>query len=376
MELDTETLQKYSNRTGMAFEPVHESNNAVIILLPETTNMESVIDMNLPTAVIAGNIESVKNTALEIGYPEEAIIIYENMRYLTLSGAELFQGQGITLKNIIQIANYIHDNDIRPEIYVWQPNKQQVRQVTQQVEPQAKTQPQVTPKSAQQGTPQATVQGTEPATGVISERDKSTPRNTQKSKFDDNTPVGTVQLKHKVEENSYTARPKMHTIPLIELADKTRKSILILKTIPSSATGETAQAIAQSIGALHVDVTGTGNINYGASKIEALSTKKYAYSPNGESVEVAADHSDIILYEVDAQFMKPEVLDKIFSQSDVVFQAPANIENSKTSIDLWLEAGFRLDGIVVTQDHNQYVAEWPKYAMSLDQAIAMIKENL
>ena len=103
MELDAETLQKYSNRTGMAFEPVHESNNAVIILLPETTNMESVIDMNLPTAVIAGNIESVKNTALEIGYPEEAIIIYENMRYLTLSGAELFQGQGITLKNIIQI---------------------------------------------------------------------------------------------------------------------------------------------------------------------------------------------------------------------------------------------------------------------------------
>lgn len=392
MELDAETLQKYSNRTGMAFEPVHESNNAVIILLPETTNMESVIDMNLPTAVIAGNIESVKNTALEIGYPEEAIIIYENMRYLTLSGVELFQGQGITLKNIIQIANYIHDNDIRPEIYVWKPNTK-----TEQ-ESEAKINIKKEPEPRQGKEPRQERQGTEGGRPEVKQELKQEPRQKlhqeevrhqevphldypkpkrEYSKFEDNAPIGRVEKKHQIEEKNYTQKPKIQTILLTELVNKSKNSILVLKTIPESESGEITYTLANKINALHVDITGgPGNSNYGNSKEEALCTQKYAYSSDGENIELAIGHPEVVIYEIDANFLKPELLQTLYETADVIFHVPADFINSKSSIDLWVESRFRLDGIITTQDHNQYVAAWPAQSVTLDQALSIITAKL
>ena len=380
MELDTETLQKYSNRTGITFEPIYETDNAVIILLPDTPNMKSIFDMNMPTAIIAGDIDDVKVTALEIGYPDEAVIVYENKTFQALSGVKFFRGQGITLKGLVQIANYIHDNDIRPEIYVWKLSTKTEQGLEAKKEPEPRQgnfkqeQRQGRPELKQE--PRKELRQEEFRHQEVPHSDYPKPKR-EYSKFEDNAPTGRAERKQQTEEKNYTQKPKIQTILLTELVNKSKNSILVLKTIPESESGEITYALANKINALHVDITGgPGNSNYGNSKEEALCTQKYAYSSDGENIELAIGHPEVVIYEIDANFLKPELLQTIYETADVIFHVPADFINSKSSIDLWVESRFRLDGIITTQDHNQYIAAWPAQSITLDQALPIVTNKI
>jgi hypothetical protein len=321
MDLDKETLQKYSERSGIPFDTIQPLEQAVVVLLPDSPKLEEVFNLNMPTAVIAGDITSkTKEAAHEIGYPDEAIIVKDNDTFRTLSGTPLFRGKNIPLSKIVTIANYIYENDILPEIIVWSPGKE------------------------------------------------TTAANVPKEDMKD--PGEKVIYKEPVRMAPTDRKPNIINVPISVIADKAKTNIYLIKTISEAQSGDIAYAISRKLGGLHIDITGClPNINYGPDKISALSTEKYGYSSDGIKVEVAEAQIDTVVYEIDADFIDSNLLQKLYDKANKVYQIPSSFIRSVDSIQAWISAQFRLDGIIVTEDDEEFRREWPNLTFTLDQVL-------
>ncbi|NLN48242.1 MAG: hypothetical protein GX154_03985 [Clostridiales bacterium] len=311
MELDENTLQKYTARSGIPFGRITPQDQAVIVLLPDTNKMEEVFDMNMPTAVIAADSITAKETAKTIGYPDEAIIVFENNVFKTLKGEMLFDGKNIPLSKIVTVANYILENDILPEIIVWRP--------TENIE--------------------------KPQEVIYKE------------------PIRTVApIKPEL--------PNMK-ISLAGIADTAKMNIFLIKTSVDSESGAIAHAINQKINGLHIDITGKPyNSRYGHKLETALSTQRYGYSHDGMTVEIAGEvKMDTVLYEIDAEFINDELLQKLYDKSQKVYQVPSTFKESIDSIKSWIGTGFRLDGIIATVDAREYKQEWPNLSLTVQETL-------
>jgi len=317
MDLDKELLQKYTARSGITFDTIQLLEQAVVVLLPDSPNFETVFNMNMPTAIIAGDIKDrIKEKAQTIGYPDEAIIVKDNNLFRTLTGKTLFEGQNIPLSKIVAIANYIFENDVRPEIIVWKPEKD----------------PPATPSK-------------NPGEEII-----------YKEPFRQVEPI--------------IKKPPFDSFPISNVPERPKTNIYLLKTVAEAESGGIAFVLNQKLNGLHLDITGKPfNPKYGEDKGSALSTKQYGYSPDGISVELASEKFDTVIYEIDADFLDSSLLQRLYDKSHRVYQVPSSFTRSIDSIQSWIGAQFRLDGIIATEDIQKFKQEWPNMTFTLDQVL-------
>jgi hypothetical protein len=329
MELEKEVLKKYSNRTGIPFDFIRNQEESVVVLLPDSIRIEEVFEMNMPTAIIAGNIEdSLKDTVRDIGFPDEAIIVKDGNQFRTLSGEVLFTGKNIPLNRIVTIANYIYENDITPEIIVWSPQeKQEEKKNVTYKEPERPIEEGVFYKEPIQHTPP--------------------PR---------------------------ALREDTITLPLSDIAERSRKNIYLLKTAAEVDSGDIACALSEKLNGLHIDITGRPfNTRYGRNKAVAFSTCKYGYSTDGINVEMAdSANVDTVVYEIDADFLDSGLLQILYDKAHQVYQIPSIFTNSVDVINSWIGAGFRLDGIIVSGDIREFKREWPELTFTVEEALEKI----
>ena len=342
MELDKETLQKYTNRSGIDFDVILPAEEAVIVLLPNTKRLEEVYELNMPTAIIAGDInDDIKDAALEVGYDEEAIIVKEREEFKTLSGKVLFKGKNIPLGKVVELAKYIFDNDIVPEIIVWKP---------EEVKEAKSTRP--------------------------SQKDKEVrEKPIEKSPAKRPSEKEEVVFKEPVR-NIPPVKPRASAVtnlPLSDIADRASLNIYIIKTVRDSESGLIAHAISQKLDALHLDITGEPfNDLYGADKLTALATKQYGYSPDGINVEIIERQLGVVVYEIDADFLDGSLLQRLYDKSQQIYQIPSSFDSSADPIKSWLNAGFRLDGIIVTEDVRDFKQEWPDLTLTIKEVLEKV----
>lgn len=320
-------LDKYSRHTKIQFGPIQREDGAVIVILPDKSNLEQVFSLNMPTVIIAGNINSnFKDTALQVGFSEEAIIVKKNDTFCSLAGEIFFDGVGVKLNDLVKLAKYAYDSDLRPEIYVWKDAEDIVvlKEVSQA-------------QQAEQQTFQPKIQSS----------DRSY-----------------IQAKGPPEHNRGNGvKAKRVTKTIADIMGTATDLTIVYKTATDANSFEVASAIAQKQKALHINLTRDAK--------PVPENICYAHSADGAKVEVNSDHPNVVVLETDPDYISPELMQLTYDKAKTIYHVPSSHNASAEPLKMWLDSGFKLDSIVALQDYEEYRATFPAYTKTLPQILEL-----
>lgn len=270
------------------------------MVLDSAQDIIQAIKMQIPTVVITEKDSECHREALKY-LPAAAVVYYSDGKMQ--SDEKIFSNtEGLTIQALNEICLFISENQLYPNIFIWQPRKK-TRVET----------PQQQPSQMPQQSPPAIIQPPQPQEPP---QPKYSPAQTEFNSFINNKDI-----------------------------------IAVFKSTPDANSEAVAQEIAQRLNALYLRVAPQLN----------KSTINCAYS-DGDTVNYNADFTpNKLIVEVDAQVAA--AMETIYGRaSKIIHVCGANIEAGVQAVKNWVSSGFKLDAVI--PDSNglvfSYKAEIPQ----------------
>lgn len=379
MHVQEKTLEQYSRYTGIAFRSFDSNaENAVAVVLAyekaderaderadEKFNnlLNKCLELNVPTLIIAGNINAnYKNIAQEAGFSDEAIIVKDQDVIRSLAGREYARDEGVTLLDMVKMCQYVYENDIRPVIYVWKDDEPVIWQ-----EPTCEEKREQENKRPQEE---------KPVKEPFQEPIRQEPRSVSSHESKPEEKLIENYFQENVKQKQVKPKPKISSSPIEDLVKNYSYVISVFKTVSYSETSNIAKSIANAVQGVHLEITSTGISakHYGSDRQQAILSGRYAYSPDGERVDIVTPSpSSVLVLEVDTDHLHPSLLANIYEASQWIVHVPGKFNDSESALDAWIDSGYKLDGILATSDIKHFKSKYPNLVQSLEQAIGNLR---
>ncbi len=280
------------------------------MVLDNTQDIYKAIKMQIPMAVITEKDSQCHQEALKYLSPA-AVIYYSNGKMH--SDERVFSiSEGLTIQTLNEICQFINENQICPNIYVWQPRKKPVKPNIQPIREPVQQQPQ---------------QNIRPMPEPVQPQQEYSPA--------------------QIDFNSFI---------------NNKEIIAVFKSTPNANSEAVAQEIAQRSNA--------GYLKVGSQLMK--STTENAYS-DGNIVNYNANFTpDRLIVEVDAQITN--AMEAVYTQaSKIIHVCCANVELGMQAVKDWAASGFKLDAVIPDSNStlSAYKAGVPK-ALSIEEFVASL----
>lgn len=301
---DKAKTEFFSKITNHEFVPVNTRIGEVVILLPETSfdgDLDTVLGLNIPVVVIAGNLASVVAKAREVGIPDECILVKRGDRTMSADGSVSYGSakKGIPLRAAVEAVERAVKNNLYPEVLIWQETDQ------------AETK---TEKPAQ-------LKAEKPATAQKPEQPAAQP------KPEDLKPV---------REDIYSLAGEV---------------IAVFRTVPGADSGRVSHEIAKFRDGVHLELSAepVSWRYYGQTFQESISTSRYVHF-NGTRIFGRYLGSRVLVVEVDPLLPSPEALDEAYQKASKIVHVASGVKESVEALTAWVKSGWRLDAVLAEKD--------------------------
>lgn len=331
------------NRVNNIFSDLSDfdaADSVVLVIEGEdfSLNLSTAIGLSIPVIVIAGlkgTGQKYMQEAQDCGVPDRCIIFKDNENIIAADGYKFGQSSmGINIKTMSEIASYVLENRLFPDIYVWR-------------EPETKQGPvQNGPQVWQEPNQQAT---------------RQTKPNTQKSR-----PIHEQARTEKIKK-------RIVTEDLLTFLSKT-KVLGVLKSVPTINSATIAKMLAERLNGIHLEVNNNPNSyqQYDSGKENAMQNL-YAFT-NGKTVDYGAFEFEWIVVEINPLML--DVMGVVYEQASQIIYVVESLDESESALDMWIEGGYKLDAIISDPINlTPYKYKYGDKVMELDHFVNQIERG-
>lgn len=293
------TLQK-ADFLPMPSIPLKASEGVAVVIEGDNFSnaLTKAVSLNIPVVIIAGlkdeNGERYAGQALECGVPAECIVFKCENRVISKSGKEFTADakRGISLDVLIDICSFAQENNLYPELLIWE-------------EPKKDLEPQIQPV-----------------------------RSNTLEKFPYIDP-------------GYAGKISVVKRDLIEVIDWADYVIAVFKTTDNTQSSKFTAALNQALKGMHLEISSHpgSHLEYGLGVNDAIIGCQYAYS-NGKNVEIHSSYSGVQYLVVEMAPSMMESMACIYVKAKKVVQVTPITKDGIEAIRAWLNGKFVLNAII------------------------------